>query len=93
MSIKIDRDNYFDIAEALHSVLTLWHDGKFGYELLCRSQFRPGMGYRESDVENENEFYHEIESLLLDKNKKFKSYDKIEKLMDKLNKFVDNLED
>lgn len=88
-SINITEDNYFDIAEAIHTVLTLWHDGSYGYVLLCRSQFRPGMSWSEEVVEKENEYYNEVESLLLDDNGNFKSYDLIEELLNNLNDFIE----
>jgi len=60
----LDTENYFDQAEALHTVLTLWHEGQASkkYELLCRSQFKPAPSWSESRVEIENEFFPEIES-------------------------------
>jgi hypothetical protein len=88
MKIKIDNDNYFDIAEALHAVLILWHDGQYGYEVLCKSKFKPGMGWSESDVEESNEFFKNIESLV----DKKQGYNDISDLMDELNNFVDSLE-
>lgn len=59
----LDTENYFEQAEALHTVLTLWHEGQWSkkYELLCRSQFKPGHSWSESDVEENNEFYPIIE--------------------------------
>jgi hypothetical protein len=89
MNITIDNDNYFDIAEALHAVLNLWHDGGKGYEVLSKSQFIPGMAWRESIVERENPYFHEVESLVNNK----QGYDEIEKLMDNLNDFMDNLKE
>lgn len=91
-NIEINEDNYFEIGEALHTVLTLWHDGGRGYELLCRSQYRPGLGYSESEVEENNEYFAEIENLLTDENGKFTSYDEIEKLMDKLDEYLEGNE-
>jgi len=89
MNITIDNDNYFDIAEALHAVLNLWHDGGKGYEVLCKSQFNPGMAWSEGIVEQENPYFYEVESLVNNK----QGYDEIEKLMDNLNEFIDNLEE
>jgi hypothetical protein len=63
--MKIDSDNYFDVAEALHAVLNLWHGGQYSetYALLCRSKFKPGMAWSESQLEEENFYFHEIEEL------------------------------
>jgi len=63
--IEVDYDNFFGVAEALHAVLTLWHAGQYSetYRLLCRSKFKPGMAWRESDVEIENEFFTDIEAM------------------------------
>lgn len=58
----IDGDNYFDYAEALHTWLSLNHEGQSSrkYELLSQSLFSPGAGYSEERVENENPYYNEI---------------------------------
>jgi|688.fasta_scaffold114122_6 hypothetical protein len=68
--MKVDSDNYFDVAEALHAVLTLWHGGQYSetYALLCRSQFKPGMAWSESSVEEENPYFEEIEALAKENN-------------------------
>ena len=60
----LDVENYFDQAEALHTVLTLWHEGQHStkYRLLSLSKFSPGPMWSESEVEKENIFYSEIES-------------------------------
>lgn len=87
--IVIDDDNYFEIAEAIHTVLTLWHDGSYGYELLCRSQFEPSMSWSESTVIDENEYYGEVNALVESSDGKFLGYDEIEKLLDTLNEFID----
>lgn len=86
MNIEINEENYFDIAEALHAVLSLWHDGKEGYRVLCKSQFKPGIMWSESKVEIENNYFNEVESLVNNN----QGYDEIEKLMDNLNEFIDN---
>lgn len=87
--IEVTEDNYFDIAEALHAVLTVWHDGGRGYALLCRSQFKPGMGWSESNVEEENEYYAEIEELY----EKGTNFEAMEYLLDEIDAFLDNRED
>ena len=58
----IDDENCFDIAEAIHAWLTLWHNGISSkeYECLCRSQFKPGPLWSETSVENENIYFDEI---------------------------------
>lgn len=63
--IEVNEDNYFDVAEALHACLIAWHGGQWSetYRLLCRSKFKPGMAWSESLVEQENEYYAEIEEL------------------------------
>lgn len=91
--ITVNEENYFEIAEAIHTVLTLWHDGKHGYVLLCRSHFRPGMGWRETDVIAENEYYSEVNALVESEDGKFLGYSRIEKLLDEVNEFVDKLHD
>lgn len=84
----LDTDNYFDQSEAVHCFLTLNHEGQSSkkYELLCRSEFKPGHSWSESRVESENEFYSEVESW---------SDENIETFMDELDAFFeeDNSED
>jgi hypothetical protein len=60
--MKIDNDNFFDIAEAIHCYCTLNHDGKSSelYSILSQSDFKPSPFWSESKVINENEFYNEI---------------------------------
>lgn len=92
-NIKIDDENYFDIAEAIHTVLTLWHDGKHGYVLLCRSKFKPGMAWNENKVISENEYYNEVNSLVENKSGEFLGYSEIEKLQNRLEYFLENIDD
>lgn len=82
--IDVNEENYFEVAEALHAVLTLWHDGGRGYELLCRSEFRPGMGWSESTVEEENEYFAEIETLY----EKGTNFDAMEKILDAIDEIL-----
>lgn len=60
--LTVDRENYFDVAEALHCWLSLNHKGQWSdaYRLLCRSQFKPGPMWTESRCEAENPFVPEI---------------------------------
>lgn len=60
--LTVDRENYFDVAEALHAWLSLNHEGQWSetYKLLCRSRFKPGPMWRESRVESENFYFAEI---------------------------------
>jgi hypothetical protein len=85
--IEINEDNFFEIAEALHTVLILWHGGQYSqtYATLCQSKFSPGPCWSESDVEKENEFFSQIETMAEQKN-----YDGLENLMNRINEFVDN---
>ncbi len=80
--LKIDNDNYFEVAEAIHAWLTLNHEGQASdtYRMLCQSEFKPGMLWSESDVELENEYYPEIN----DKN--------IESLFNQLTDFLNERE-
>ena len=77
--IRVNQDNFFDIAEAIHAVLTMWHDGKSSksYSLLSQSQFKPSPMWSEYDVESENYYFPEIEQLA-----RTNKWDKIEELMD-----------
>lgn len=58
----INDDNYFDLAEALHAWLSLYHTGQgsIEYNCLSRSQFKPDPMWSESEVERENYFFDEI---------------------------------
>jgi hypothetical protein len=64
--IDINSENYFEVYEAIHTALTLWHGGQDSeeYRLLSRSEFSPGHSWSESDVEENNEYYSEIEELI-----------------------------
>jgi hypothetical protein len=57
--MKINSENYFEIAEALHCYLTLNYEGQGSekYEYLCKSDFRPGLLWSENKVIKENCFY------------------------------------
>lgn len=84
----LDKENYFDQVEALHTVLTLWHEGQWStkYRLLCQSQFKPGPMWSESQVEQENDFYSEIETWKNDDKK-------LELLMTEINHYLENKEE
>lgn len=88
MEVKnlLDEENYFDQAEALHTVLSLYHEGQWSkkYELLCRSQFKPGRAWREDNVIKDNWFYNEIVEY---------NDAELEQLMNELEKFLDEKED
>jgi len=58
----VSRENYFEVAEALHCWLSLNHEGQFSetYKLLCRSRFNPGPLWSESRCETENAYVSEI---------------------------------
>jgi hypothetical protein len=85
----LDKENYFDQAEALHTVLTLWHDGQWSetYALLCRSKFKPGPFWSESEVQKNNSYYQELEQWTSDN-----QIDKLRQLMDEIEHFLDNQE-
>lgn len=87
--IEVNEENYFDVAEALHAVLTLWHDGGRGYELLCRSEFKPGHGWSESRVEEENEYFAEIEALY----EKGTNFEAMEKILDRIDEVLEETEE
>jgi hypothetical protein len=85
MNTLLDKENYFDQAESLHTVLTLWHEGQWStkYRLLCASQFKPGPMWNETQVELENQYFHEIESWRDDDKK-------LEKLMNEINEYLES---
>lgn len=58
----LDKESYFDQAEALHTVLTLYHEGQYSkkYRLLSQSKFKPGLLWYEENVIKDNYFYSEI---------------------------------
>lgn len=59
----IDEENFSDMAEALHTWLTLNVDGKSSlqYELLSASKFKPGSFWTEDRVINENDLFPYID--------------------------------
>jgi len=63
--IELDEENIAYVAEALHAVLSLHHEGQNSkkYELLSMSPFKPSHFWSESKVEEENLFFQEIENL------------------------------
>ena len=60
--MKIDNDNYFDIAEAIYCYAMLNHEGQTSdlYKILSASEFKPGPLWSEEYVERENYHYGEI---------------------------------
>jgi hypothetical protein len=58
----IDKENYFDIAEAIHCYLSLNHDGQWSdkYAALCASKFIPGPLWNETRCIDENYYFSEI---------------------------------
>ena len=62
--MRINADNYFDYAEAVHCFATLSHEGQWSelYSILSRSEFKPGPFWSEHDVVNDNPVYGEIDS-------------------------------
>ena len=62
MGLVVDSENYFEIAEALHCWLSLNHAGQWSdtYAMLCRSKFKPGPLWSESECEARNEFVSQI---------------------------------
>jgi hypothetical protein len=56
----LDTENYFDQAEAVYTFCVLHHEGQASTKYSIFSSqipFTPGMAWRESDVEENNEFY------------------------------------
>ncbi len=62
--LQMEKHEIFELVEALYTFAVLNHGGMWSdlYSLQCQigQQFNPGHGYSESQVELENEFYHEI---------------------------------
>lgn len=60
--IKIDSENFFDVAEAIHAFCTLWHSGQCSelYSILSQSEFKPGMLWNIEQVETENIYYSQL---------------------------------
>lgn len=90
MFTLLDTENYFDQAEALHAVLTLWHGGQHSetYVLLCKSQFRPGVSWTISGVERENPYFSEIEEWV-----KNGETEKLTLLMEEIERFLEEKND
>lgn len=75
---RINDDNYFDYAEAIHCFATLNHEGQNSrlYRVLSASHFRPGIFWTESKCEEDNSVYGELTN------------DNCEKLFDELCEFI-----
>jgi len=62
--LTMDKHEIFDLTEALYTFAVLNHSGMYSdlYALQCQigTVFSPGMGWSESDVEENNMYYHEI---------------------------------
>lgn len=60
--MRVNEDNYFEVAEAIHCFCTLNHSGQTSelYSILSRSEFKPGAAWSETQVEQENYFYPEL---------------------------------
>lgn len=62
--LKMEKHDIFELTEALYTFAVLNHSGMHSelYSLQCLvgQVFSPGHGYSESQVENENMFYHDI---------------------------------
>jgi hypothetical protein len=65
--MKVNEENCFELCEAIHTFLTVEHEGQFSkkYELLGKSLFNPGALWSETKVIEENYLYSEIESLMI----------------------------
>lgn len=59
---RINAENYFDYAEAIHCFMVLNHGGQGSelYKMLSKSEFRPGVLWSEAICELENSVYSEI---------------------------------
>lgn len=57
--LTVNKENYFDVAEALHVWLSLNHAGQFSmeYMILGLLDFNPGLNWTEQSVIDGNEFY------------------------------------
>ncbi len=62
--LKMDKCEVWDLTEALYTFAVLNHSGIYSdlYALQCvvGNYFKPGMGWSESDTEDNNMFYHEL---------------------------------
>ena len=62
--LQMDKHEVFELTEALYTFAILNHNGLHSdlYALQCEigQHYNPGHGYSESEVENENHYYHEI---------------------------------
>ena len=62
--LAMDHCEIFELVEACYTYAVLWHGGQYSdlYALQCEigQDFSPGMGWSESQVEEENEFYFEL---------------------------------
>lgn len=82
----LDVDNYFDQAEAVYAFCVLNHEGQNSvkYSVGCSLDFKPGHGWSESDVEQNNEFYSEVETW---------NDNQLEKFVEELDHYFENRDD
>lgn len=81
----LDTEYYFDQAEAVYTFCVLNHEGMSSnkYSILSsRLNFEPGCGWSESDVEENNEFYGEVETW---------DDDKLELFVEELEHYFENI--
>ena len=60
--MRINSENFFDIAEALYTYcsLNIYGIGSSEYQILCCLDFKPGLLWSESRVEKENPYFDMI---------------------------------
>lgn len=62
--LKMEKHEIFDLVEALYTFAVLNHGGMYSdlYALQCEigQHFSPGIGWSESETEENNMYYHEI---------------------------------
>ena len=62
--LKMDKHEIFELTEALYTFSILNHGGLWSdlYSLQCEisNYFKPSLGFSESEIENNNYFYSEI---------------------------------
>lgn len=83
----LNTDDYFDQAEAVYTFCVLNHEGQNStkYSIFsAQLDFSPGQGWNESDVEENNPWYPEVETW---------SDADLEKFVEEVDHFFENKED
>lgn len=87
IQLTVTESNYFEVAIALHTFLTVNHEGQGStkYQLLSRSPFNPGPMFSESSYLEDNEDSEEYQAISA------MTDEQLDSLLTELNDYLDTL--